>query len=595
MSTRKRSRNHRHDAEGTIDAIQLRPLSMIGGSYITSRNSTVTASNSTAVTTPAVLTLRLPVTLGRRNLASAWWKACPRQCQAWVNKNRPCPQHCRPVRVKDHLEIMSRSMVQIQADGSVRITAKHADLVHWKGRKRLKYHPTKCQLLIGKDPQQPWMAFSVTAISDPREGDWRVATAVGRRRQCASSCRARARRRIWFDNDDSSSSSGTSSSNNNNLDLDDYMAAIPNVVEGSKIQNNNLTAKSRRVARSLQNPFVRTEPLGRAKLYSHYSDDDNDDCGDCEEDTKINNSSKDELPKTRAPSRAGRPNKESSSPPNWQNHRGGLTQEFGERIVSQREYPALGGGLKSASKKKGNFSPTSCSLPPPLPLSKVAQWLEDDCDDEDDNEEIILPCRVICRDSANPPPIMRKVTPDEKRRKVLPNVEKKPRSVNSRQEDERTPSPLIHRRDSNNPLTQRGSLDAMSYTKLSAHSPKLNTTTTMNFHERPGSENEESCEMLSLPGDKGIVFWGPSSSAAATHDELLSWQDPMTTVAAGTALMRRPCRDLRLSDWRDIHQNAHPGSFRHAACAMVLAMNEGRDGDSSNLCLPSIFAEHLAL
>jgi len=89
------------------------------------------------------LLLSLPASLGRSNLARCWWKHCPNQCRAYEPDCKPCFDICFPVRRKSHREALSRSMIEIDAKGHVRITAKHTRLVQWSADHR--------------DPETRWM------------------------------------------------------------------------------------------------------------------------------------------------------------------------------------------------------------------------------------------------------------------------------------------------------------------------------------------------------------------------------------------------------------------------------------------------------
>lgn len=627
-----------------IDTIQLRPILGRGGNH----NNTSTCAGTRTIS------LRLPVTLGRRDLARAWWKACPRNCQAWIPSSSghagsrlrppfpPCQAHCRPVRLQEHLQRLSRSLIHIDVNGYVRITAKHDELVHWKGRKRFQRHSTKGQLSIGENPKQPWMAFSVTGICDPRNGDWKVASAVHKkRRQTQISSKRRlttARRRIWFDD---SSSSAASSSSSSSSEFDKLVRKSNKSSEG----NNEGIA-----------------------IRQH---DKNNDCDNIKKDNrnKDNNSRKSIArvsQKRNVSSTAGRPKEDfppiqratSQKTDNSEQR----TMTSSELLAKQRiKTPVVAGWVSKLERSSR--------------MSKTTRWIDDDKDDHDDDvsEEIILPCQVVRRDyycksdSPTPPPIPRRVTPDEKRLKVL-HEKLSPLGLGT--------SSSVFRRDSNVPLTQDASASASlscqkklaafpppgasiqsvhpsdsesssggilgsAQEKVAAHScviEKANSLSDANsFASKKvaARSNEiqsndassaketccdmqssskkvsghsfrctmqsaqcektwsdiESCDMLSLPGDKA----GPTAAAALLSATSAATSQfftcPEESPAAGDVRRRcRQCRDLRLSDWQEVHQAAHPESVLCVASEMVLAMNRGRRDDSPNLLLPSLLA-----
>jgi hypothetical protein len=115
------------------------------------------------------ITLSLPISLGRRNLAEWWWEYCPNACEAAKKESVPCPKYCFPVRRKSHREALSQHMVDIDANGKVQIVGRHPQLIHWKGNLDAG---DCCRLGIGKKSETLWMLFTlqlVRAVTPPRK------------------------------------------------------------------------------------------------------------------------------------------------------------------------------------------------------------------------------------------------------------------------------------------------------------------------------------------------------------------------------------------------------------------------------------------
>jgi hypothetical protein len=116
------------------------------------------------------LTLSLPCSLGRRNLAELWWKYCPKGCHAERPRSKPCKRFCSPVRRKSHRTLLSREIVTIDASGNVNLRAKNSEIIRWlhggvhfKNVKRLSQGENYV-LLIGdflEQPEEPWMKFYI--------------------------------------------------------------------------------------------------------------------------------------------------------------------------------------------------------------------------------------------------------------------------------------------------------------------------------------------------------------------------------------------------------------------------------------------------
>jgi hypothetical protein len=114
------------------------------------------------------ITLSLPISLGRRNLAEWWWEYCPNFCDAAKKESVPCPKYCFPVRRKSHREALSQHMVDIDANGKVLIVGRHPQLIHWKGNLDAG---DCCRLGIGKTGETLWMLFTlqlVRAVTPPQ-------------------------------------------------------------------------------------------------------------------------------------------------------------------------------------------------------------------------------------------------------------------------------------------------------------------------------------------------------------------------------------------------------------------------------------------
>ena len=134
------------------------------------------------------LTLSLPCSLGRRNLAELWWKYCPKGCHAERPQAKPCARYCSPVRRKSHRSRLSREIVSIDASGNVNLLAKHTEIVRWShdhcgvhlnNMKRIV--PGENYILaIGdflEQPDKPWMIFQVgmcPVVSPDRSYDIQV-------------------------------------------------------------------------------------------------------------------------------------------------------------------------------------------------------------------------------------------------------------------------------------------------------------------------------------------------------------------------------------------------------------------------------------
>ena len=180
--------------------------------------------------------LSLPATLGRRNLAECWWKHCPFKCNAALPESTPCRKVCFAVRRKSHREAISKSMLEIDAQGRVRITARNKQLVALRdeqGRKltrRIDWtssvrHHLKIGNLAERDT---WMEFYIEPaqiVTPDHEAVWLEAT---RKNSSTKRCRrfppfslsdSPSRRQLFFeeeededDGDDDSSSSSSSES-----------------------------------------------------------------------------------------------------------------------------------------------------------------------------------------------------------------------------------------------------------------------------------------------------------------------------------------------------------------------------------------------
>jgi hypothetical protein len=126
------------------------------------------------------ITLSLPISLGRRNLAEWWWEYCPNACDAAKKESVPCPKYCFPVRRKSHREALSQHMIDIDANGKVRIVGRHPQLIHWKGNLDAG---DCCRLGIGKTDETLWMLFTlqlVRAVTPPQH-NWLQASERKRR------------------------------------------------------------------------------------------------------------------------------------------------------------------------------------------------------------------------------------------------------------------------------------------------------------------------------------------------------------------------------------------------------------------------------
>jgi hypothetical protein len=152
MATRKRPREVELEVAST-HKVHLTPL------YFDSKN--VSSSSS-------YITLSLPVSLGRRNLAEWWWEYCPNACDAAKKESVPCPKYCFPVRRKSHREALSQRMVDIDATGKVLIVGRHPKLIHWTGNLDAG---ECCRFGIGKTGETLWMLFTlqlVRAVTPPQ-------------------------------------------------------------------------------------------------------------------------------------------------------------------------------------------------------------------------------------------------------------------------------------------------------------------------------------------------------------------------------------------------------------------------------------------
>jgi hypothetical protein len=107
------------------------------------------------------MVVSLPAVLGRRNLMTCWWDNCPNYCQADVPMSVPCREYCHAVRHKQHRERVSKSMVEIDTQGYMRITAKHEHLLSLEAT---RVCDTPVRLMIGDNLQKPWMAFSIVMM-----------------------------------------------------------------------------------------------------------------------------------------------------------------------------------------------------------------------------------------------------------------------------------------------------------------------------------------------------------------------------------------------------------------------------------------------
>jgi len=484
-----------------IDAIQIRPLVAGGGGKPT--------------------TLRTPVTLGRKNLCLLWWQACPQNCQAWLPTTttttttatgnniakKPCRQHCRAVRLKSHLSALSRTLVTIDRTGHVRhdVARHHPHLVQWKGRKQFKQHQygnnnnssknnNKATLCIG-EKNDVWMKFSITALADPRRGDWRMAVpSVTNNRNNKSN---KMKRRIWLES--SSSSSGGSSSGSRKVDDDDDDEQIKMDENENKVGTEE-NSQSPNIQDTYQTRKTFKESVTAVK------------------DTLFSNGSS-----------------EDSSPPT--------------RLNQKR-------------KRQEDWTVSSKLLP--SRFTATDHHSMENYDEDGNEEEIVLPCQVIRRDdeSDKKPPSPRKVTPDEKQRKLWDR-----KMVSTPQQRGR----LL--RDDAPPLTQqpKGTTVGREYHVAAATTAPLSPN---NGSEDDASSSSSASPMLHLP-----------SCLSAAASEMMSWhaddvssplpqQQPQITHTT----RRRRCGDLTLADWQHIHQTAPIDSVLQTMSDLVLCMNNHRGG-----------------
>lgn len=270
------------------------------------------------------------------------------------------------------------------------------------------------------------------------------------------------------------------------------------------------------------------------------------------------------------------------------------------------------------------------SKPKPAAAGKEERAMVADNDDDDDNVddanndgEVIIPCHVLRRDCNAKLP--RKVTPDEKRRKVAPydrneTTQKDNLPIDDQQQHEQAeqgeviiPCQVIRRdcEDSKLPppppqppkrCTRATSPDRMATSCLHNNSPLTQTATL-----RPGSYTSQT---TSQPTSQRATAAGPAS-AAPDHDnhgspylsmpyvgsddsgnvaEIPMWQE----IYPG-ARVTKNARDLTLADWRRVQETAPPQSVLEATSALVVSMNHGRADNSINLYIPDLLGEDLTV
>jgi hypothetical protein len=94
---------------------------------------------------------KLPIVLGRTNLAAWWWKSCP--CQHY------CRLHCRPV--AQNIRSLSKVMIQIDTAGKVHLVGKNPHLITVTPEREDNLLLVNDILSIGRRDREPWMRFQV--------------------------------------------------------------------------------------------------------------------------------------------------------------------------------------------------------------------------------------------------------------------------------------------------------------------------------------------------------------------------------------------------------------------------------------------------
>jgi hypothetical protein len=95
---------------------------------------------------------RLPIVLGRTNLAQWWYQSC--DCQHYY-----CRLHCRPV--AQNIGSLSKVMIQIDSLGKVFVVGKNPHLVTITPERNDSVLQVNDILSIGRRDREPWMRFQV--------------------------------------------------------------------------------------------------------------------------------------------------------------------------------------------------------------------------------------------------------------------------------------------------------------------------------------------------------------------------------------------------------------------------------------------------
>ncbi|CAB9522041.1 expressed unknown protein [Seminavis robusta] len=148
---------------------------------------------------------RLPVTLGRVNLSTWWWRACPHCSQEYGSEDRrnkywapssPCRNRCRPL--AKHVRDISKEMIYVNETGDLDILGLKPEIVHISAKKG----DGRKTVSIGDNARDPWVKFQLEFIADQSTGpgDSRAATNK-------STTNGRNKRRREPEEEDSSASS----------------------------------------------------------------------------------------------------------------------------------------------------------------------------------------------------------------------------------------------------------------------------------------------------------------------------------------------------------------------------------------------------
>ncbi|CAB9520259.1 expressed unknown protein [Seminavis robusta] len=117
---------------------------------------------------------RLPVTLGRVNLSTWWWRACPHCSQEFTSEDRrnkywapssPCRNRCRPL--AKHVRDISKEMIYVNETGEIDVLGLKPEIVHISATKKGDGRKT---VSIGDNARDPWVKFQLEFIAEQSTG-----------------------------------------------------------------------------------------------------------------------------------------------------------------------------------------------------------------------------------------------------------------------------------------------------------------------------------------------------------------------------------------------------------------------------------------